>query len=162
MPCSRDLPEAWPPFQPGYDSPMDLRESGPHEADLIVRIQAATAIVAYAHIFPIDDPFPAEQMLTRWRGFEGRVLIAEEDGNAIAFVAFDEEQLDALYVLPEFWGRRIGRRLLEAAGNVSRLWVLDDNWQARRFYESHGWRPDGEARKTAFGVGEVLYRRRLP
>ena len=31
------------------------------------------------------------------------------------------------------------------AGNphVDRLWVLEENVRARRFYERHGWRPDG-------------------
>jgi RimJ/RimL family protein N-acetyltransferase len=41
------------------------------------------------------------------------------------------------------------------------LWVLDDNPRARRFYEKHGWSPDG-ATKTGRHLGvdtaEVRYR----
>jgi GNAT superfamily N-acetyltransferase len=38
------------------------------------------------------------------------------------------------------------------AGGVStgRLWVLEHNARARRFYERHGWRADGTTRVVPF------------
>ncbi|MFC0006158.1 GNAT family N-acetyltransferase [Micromonospora siamensis] len=81
-------------------------------------------------------------------------------------------EIQALYLLPEHWGRGAGR-LLMAAG-VRRLanagyrelvlWVLETNDRARRFYEADGWRADG-SRKTddsrGFPYVEVRYRRRV-
>jgi hypothetical protein len=43
------------------------------------------------------------------------------------------------------------------------LWVLRDNWRARRFYERAGFAPDG-ATNVLTGLGDVLevrYRQQL-
>ena len=77
------------------------------------------------------------------------------------FVAFDAHELHALYVLPAYWGRGIGGALLKAAGDVSRLWVLEGNLLGRRFYETHGWEPEGTSRQEG-GVRELCYCRRRP
>jgi GNAT superfamily N-acetyltransferase len=76
----------------------------------------------------------------------------------VGFVAFDEHELHALYVLPDYWHCRIGGHSLEAAGGVAQLWVLEGNAPGRRFYESRGWKPDGTWRQHG-GVTELCYRR---
>jgi GNAT superfamily N-acetyltransferase len=134
-----------------------LRPSPPGEADAVADLQAASATVAFAHIFG-DEPFPLERTRRRWRSFRGQVVVAEESGRIVGFVAFGEQELDALYVHPERWGRGIGDRLLAAAGSASALWVIEANTRARRFYERRGWRPDGST-QVVFGVREVRYRR---
>lgn len=78
-------------------------------------------------------------------------------------------ELNAIYVLPGRWGAGIGGALmadalagLAAAGRSPvLLWVLRDNDQARRFYERHGWRPDGATHTYEVGgatLPEVRYR----
>lgn len=60
----------------------------------------------------------------------------------------------AIYVDPTWWGRRLGGDLLRAGMDRLRcqgfteatLWVLGGNERTRRFYERHGWRPDGHHR----------------
>lgn len=136
---------------------LTVRRGGTADAELVTRLHAATAEVAYAHIFP-DQPFPIETTRRRWEAFDGEVLIAEEDGYAAGFVAFAGEELVALYVLPDRWGRGAGGLLLQLAGPVTSLWVLEGNAVGRQFYERHGWSPDGTAR-DAFGVTELRYRR---
>lgn len=138
---------------------MHIRPADVHESNLIAEIHEQTASVAYAHIFP-GQPFPRQQIIARWQSFLGQIMVAEEDGAIIGFIAFDETELHALYVLPSYQGKSIGSALLEAAGNVSCLWVLQENHAARRFYEAHGWAVDGRE-QSAFGAVEVLYRRRL-
>jgi GNAT superfamily N-acetyltransferase len=56
------------------------------------------------------------------------------------------DELWSLYVLSERHGTGIGALLLDTVLPPSRaaeLWVADDNPRARRFYEKHGFAPDG-------------------
>jgi GNAT superfamily N-acetyltransferase len=64
----------------------------------------------------------------------------------------DVGEILAMYVDPVFWGTGVGRALMAAAlaeltgrrGCAEvRLWVLEENAQARRFYERAGLVPDG-------------------
>ncbi|HEY2949056.1 MAG TPA: GNAT family N-acetyltransferase [Micromonosporaceae bacterium] len=67
-------------------------------------------------------------------------------------------ELLAIYVHPDHWGTGVGRALMETAlaelatrgWTEIRLWVLEDNARARRFYERFGLLPDGE--RAAFAV----------
>jgi GNAT superfamily N-acetyltransferase len=133
-----------------------LRPVRPDEIDLVVELHAATATVAFAHLYG-GQPFPMERTRERYRSFRGRIIVAEDAGAVIGFVAFEEGELSALYVLPDHWGRGVGASLLAAANPVSRLWVLAGNSRARSFYERHGWHADGASR-DAFGVPELRYR----
>jgi GNAT superfamily N-acetyltransferase len=78
-------------------------------------------------------------------------------------------EIGAIYALPEFWGRGVGRRLLAyGLGELRRLglspvllWVLVANERARRFYERAGFHADGSV--VGFEVGgatlpEMRYR----
>jgi GNAT superfamily N-acetyltransferase len=126
----------------------------------VAHIHRASATSAYAGIFPPDDPFPWDETLARWRGFASQIVVAESDlaTGPVGFAAFDDHELHALYVLPEHWGHGIGDRLLEAAGDVSELWVLEANTRARQFYERRGWSADGA--RTEHDTVVVLHYRR--
>ena len=60
--------------------------------------------------------------------------------------------------MPAWWGTGVavelhdrGLELLRGQGcECCRLWVLEDNMRARRFYERHGWREDGRTRVVEF------------
>jgi len=103
-----------------------VREARPDEGNEIAETHAASATVAYAHIFP-GQPFPMEATRRRWREFPGRIVVAEEGGRLLGFAAFDDQWLHALFVVPERWGAGVGHALLDAAGPVRLLWVLADN-----------------------------------
>ncbi|MCC6568960.1 MAG: GNAT family N-acetyltransferase [Anaerolineales bacterium] len=80
--------------------------------------------------------------------FQNRILAANKIwvavvGNRVAaFMAMENEFIDQLYVHPDFWRQGIGEALLEHARKISpsHLWLytLQVNWNARAFYEKHG------------------------
>jgi GNAT superfamily N-acetyltransferase len=81
-------------------------------------------------------------------------------------------ELMGLYLLPQAWGKGLGRVLMAAAVahlavasySQSTLWVLESNARARRFYAKAGWIEDGAVKqddRLGFAITEVRYRRRL-
>ena len=65
-------------------------------------------------------------------------------------VELNSEQLRlALYVLADYYGKGVGRKLMDAGlEHIKRfsqvcLWVLKENRRAIRFYEKCGFLPDG-------------------
>jgi len=66
---------------------------------------------------------------------------AFDDATMIGMLAFREDWIDQLYVLPTAQGRGIGTGLLEVAQNAFdrlQLWTFQRNGPARRFYEARG------------------------
>jgi GNAT superfamily N-acetyltransferase len=135
----------------------------PDEAEVLLEIQKASAVAGFGHVFPPDKyPFPSEAVLHRWQKAVDDpavvVVIAELDGAAVGLAAMRAEWLDALYVVPSRWGEGVGLRLHDHAltwirdfGCKScRLWVLEQNMCARRFYEKRGWRLNGDTRIVPF------------
>ncbi|MET1124113.1 MAG: GNAT family N-acetyltransferase [Archaeoglobaceae archaeon] len=101
-------------------------------------------------------------------------MVAEVDGKPVGFVACDTNWLSVfekkrvgeiheLFVLPEFRGRGIGSRLLEAAleyarskeRKIAELWVGRTNYRARKFYEKKGFVEKGEWGKWIRMVREL-------
>ncbi|MCF3120510.1 GNAT family N-acetyltransferase [Streptomyces arenae] len=88
-------------------------------------------------------------------------LVAEREGRAVGWVSFGpsrdtdvppgEAELYALYAHPEHYSTGVGRALVQecvarcaAAGHGRlRLWVVEGNTRARRFYDRAGFTPDG-------------------
>jgi len=71
------------------------------------------------------------------------IWVAEAEGELVGVAAVSEGWLDHLYVEPSWQGRGVGSALLSMAkeGNAElELWTFQDNRQARRFYETRGFR----------------------
>ena len=136
------------------------------EADIdgVAAVHVRTWQIAYAGIVPADylarlDPaVNAENRRTKPAPAGAQTIVAVDDGKILGFASFgpyrDEPaggELYAIYIDPDAWNRGIGRRLLDAARDGlraagfpdMRLWVLEENHQARRFYERMGLAPDG-------------------
>jgi GNAT superfamily N-acetyltransferase len=97
------------------------------------------------------------------------VLVAEWAGESVGVAVLEGDELARLFVVPERWGAGIGTLLHDAVMELlrsegrpqCRLWVLEENLQARGFYERRGWRLDGRKRVSSFppnppGVGYTL------
>ena len=126
----------------------------------LAAIHEESATVAYAHIF--DSPFPTEDTRQRWDRYEGSVAVARDGDAVIGFVAWYDDECDALYVRPSAAGAGVGGLLLEKASTARRLCVLADNENARSFYARRGWTPSGLTRRQNGDVQELEYVRDLP
>jgi GNAT superfamily N-acetyltransferase len=136
-----------------------IRLATADDVDVLVRLQRDASVTALAHIFPpADHPFPEDSTRDRWRDFRGTILLATVADEPVGMVGIEPPWLEGLYVVPTAWGTGVADALhddaVEAlrAGGVStgRLWVLEHNARARRFYERHGWRADGTTRVVPF------------
>jgi GNAT superfamily N-acetyltransferase len=124
-------------------------------AELLAAIQEDASLAGLAHIYPPERyPFPREAVLERWRASTQLVFVEDEAG----FAAVAPPWLDALYVRPAAWGTGVAARLhdravealREAGVRRARLWVLEENRRARRFYERRNWILDGTTRVVEF------------
>jgi GNAT superfamily N-acetyltransferase len=141
---------------------LTLRRAGPNDAETLFAIHRESALAAYVHVFPPDRyAFPDEEMRSHWlHGLgdaETEVVIVERDGTPVGFASVSPGWLRNLFVVPAEWGRGAGPavhdeavRLLRDMGEGARLWVLEANERARRFYERRGWRADGERARSDF------------
>jgi GNAT superfamily N-acetyltransferase len=132
-----------------------LRPGSLEDAEAIYAIHRESAMAAYTHVFPPDRyAFPDDQMRSHWnealRDAETDVVIAERAGKPVGFVTVSPGWLRNLFVVPEEWGHGAGAAIhdeavlrLRTMDAGARLWVLEANERARRFYERRGWRPDG-------------------
>lgn len=72
-------------------------------------------------------------------------------------------ELILIYARQAYWGTGLGHRLLETAigTNPAYLWVFRDNTRAIRFYQRHGFTPDGTEKPHArLGAIELRMTRR--
>ena len=136
---------------------VSIRRSGRDEEETHFALQCAASLAGLSHIFPPDEvPYPDDAVRERWRVFPGVVLLAEQERVAVGVAAIDACWLHGLYVTPEAWGTGVARSLHDAALSAMpdcaevKLWVLEENRRARRFYEKHGWRQNGETRVVEY------------
>jgi GNAT superfamily N-acetyltransferase len=129
------------------------------DADVLAAIQEQASLAALSHIFPPDTyPFPLAAVRERWRTFEGQVWLATVQGGPLGVVGIEPPWLEGLYVVPAAWGSGVAGELHDRALDAlreegvqtARLWVLEHNHRARRFYERRGWTADGSTRVVPF------------
>ena len=92
--------------------------------------------LAGLHTLEEDRWFYRERMFkmcTLWGAFDRNVMTG--------LIAFHDDWIEQLYVLPQAQGRGIGTKLLDVAKCASQrlqLWTFQRNAQARRFYQARG------------------------
>jgi GNAT superfamily N-acetyltransferase len=154
-----------------------IRPATVADADAIGEVHVRSWQAAYAGLIPADflARLSASSRAASWArhiGDGGQVLVAEEDGVVAGFAAFGPGRLYALYLLPEYWGRGLGRALHdrvveEMPGDSAILWVLSTNERAKAFYLRQGWADDGATQTETIDEGRVTleetrFRRSLP
>lgn len=141
-----------------------IRKANIADAEAIATIHVRTWQTAYAEIFPAEflANLSVEKRIVAWReqlaDNPNTTFIAEENGLVTGWVsgglsvdvdASGEAEVQAIYVLPEYWDKGVGGDLMQAIeralppSHSTTLWVLRDNQRALRFYEKLGYLADG-------------------
>jgi GNAT superfamily N-acetyltransferase len=145
------------------DESFRIRDAQQSDRQTLLEIQRAASLAAFTHIFPPERyPFPTEGVRATWQeelaSPDVRVLIAEWKGHPVGAASYSAQRFHQLWVLPEQWGggaaqelyAEVMRGLAALGGSPCRLWVLEQNQRARRFYERRGWRLDGRHASTRY------------
>ena len=159
-----------------------LRDAQPTDARALAEISVDGWRTAYVGIVPDDviarqRPEPlAEYFASEAATADGmRTLVVEVGGKVVGFAhtgpvrpepdeAISGWELWGMYVHSSWRGQGIGRTLMEATlehlrslcCSTAYLWVMRDNFAARRFYEAAGWELDPTAERTE-PLPEVRY-----
>jgi len=166
---------------------MTIRRARDSDATTVAHIHVESWNVAYSGIMP-DDVIARTDLAYRTKFWAERiadpewpVFLMEEAGKPVAFCQMiptrdtDDDpkrvgHITSLHVLPQLRGRGCGRVLMDHVLAEFRrrgfeevtLWVLEENRNARRFYERYGFAlDDGTRTYPKTGVPEVRYRIRL-
>lgn len=116
-----------------------------------------------------------EAWTTRLREQMWPTLVCEVDGSVVGFVSYDQCKDDdktsqrtgeviAIYLLPSYLGRGLGREMFETALSQLKakgfdqvvVWVLHGNNLGIHFYEKMGFAKDGVTKKDVIRGSEVL------
>ena len=134
---------------------------------------------AYKGMIPQDylDSIPSGRWAEKVDNPDWHTLVCVEDEKIVGTSSFCESRFDtfpgygeviSIYLLPEYVGRGYGRQLMEKALAELKqmgykkvmLWVLEENTNARDFYERMGFQLASEVRDDSIGgksIREVSY-----
>lgn len=173
---------------------LEIRRARIEDAEALATVHVRSWQAAYVGLIPqqyLDSLSVDARRLDRWNRTlaetawpRSGTLVAVLDERVVAFAGIspsrDDDQdsatvgeVQAIYAVPEVWGRGIGRALMNSAiaalthagFSFATLWVLDTNRRARRFYEAGPWRADGATKREDTGqfvIHEIRYRCELP
>jgi ribosomal protein S18 acetylase RimI-like enzyme len=167
---------------------MEIRPAGVDDAVALARVHVDSWRAAYRGLVP---PSSLDAFTYGWReeAFRASLAAGEEEtylvraeGQTVGLLtigAARDADLDTartgeiwgIYISPDHWRRGIGRALAREAESMLRsrgyedavLWVLEDNPQARAFYEAMGFALDGQTMELDWGtpLTAVRYRKAL-
>ncbi|WP_439239293.1 GNAT family N-acetyltransferase [Streptococcus suis] len=131
---------------------------------------------AYADLLPkefLKNTYTLERCQDWAVRYPQNILIATIDDKVVGFACYGSSsqedlqgagELYALYVLADYYNRRIGYQLMQAAleklqsYETVTLWVLEGNARAIAFYEKVGFRFDGVKKTVNLGAERTEYR----
>lgn len=146
---------------------IDIRREAEDVWEPVGALHALSRCETYGPLLPGPSMvrFRPTEVTEKWRtrsakdpslavhgGWSGHTLLGFAVTTKVSPQMFE---LNALHVRADWHGRGLADRLHRAVldsvtaqnGFRLRLWVVENNLRARRFYEKHGWRPTGRRRE---------------
>ncbi|WP_166296115.1 GNAT family N-acetyltransferase [Bradyrhizobium sp. 27S5] len=125
-------------------SGLSIRQLALADMDAAARVHRAAFDHALPWLAGLHTP-DEDRWFYRERMFAACTLWGAFDGAAMSgVIAFRDDWIEQLYVLPAAQGSGIGGALLEIARQGAdrlQLWTFQRNVRARRFYEARGFAP---------------------
>ena len=122
-------------------SELSIRQLELADMDAAARVHRTSFDHALSWLTGLHTP-EEDRWFYRERMFKTCTLWGAFDANAMTgVIAFHDDWIEQLYVLPEAQGRGVGTELLDVAKRAFdrlQLWTFQRNAPARRFYETRG------------------------
>ena len=122
-------------------SVLSIRQLELADMDAAARVHRSSFDHALPWLTGLHTP-EEDRWFYRERMFKTCALWGAFDDNVMtALIAFRDDWIEQLYVLPEAQGQGVGAELLDVAKRASerlQLWTFQRNARARRFYEARG------------------------
>lgn len=135
---------------------MHIRTLRNEEFDLVENIYALSKLDELRYESNCFQLLPIRQDERRLRELLECDIYVFEDGRVLGYGALVQDEIRALYVLPDARGMGVGSRLLEFMLNrvthPVRLFIAKSNSPARCLYERYGFRIAREFETTYNGV----------
>ena len=119
------------------------------------------------------DTMTVEATTARALNFPENTLVAKDNEKVVGFAVYgpsrdedlpDAGEVEAIYVLSEYHGRKVGYRLMnEMFSRLSEfstifLWVFEKNGKAINFYRKYGFELDGSKKEWNLGTPVTIVR----
>ncbi len=140
-----------------------LRPMEPADLPELLDVQERGAVLGLSDVFPQDEyPFPREDITRRWEieladPAIAAYVVTGADGRIRGFAARRDDEILHIGTAVETWGAGLAAWLHDAFVATFppelprlRLWVLEGNRRARRYYEKLGWVAGGRESRSPF------------
>jgi len=121
---------------------FSLRKATPEDAPSLMDIHLRARRECMSYLPDIHTPEDVLAWIREIMPQHEEVWVAEDDGRVVGFFMLSDGFLYHLYVDPELHGQGAGSLLFERVKELApagfRLWVFQQNSQARQFYEHRG------------------------
>lgn len=109
-------------------------------------------------IHPFDDHvFFLNNILSK----DNKIYIAVDNNKVVGIVAFNDYELNQLYIHVDYQGIGLGKRLLDLAKENSKgrleLYTFEVNHKAQRFYENNGFVIIGRGFENEENLDDIKY-----
>jgi ribosomal protein S18 acetylase RimI-like enzyme len=92
---------------------------------------------------------------------DNKIYIATDNNKVVGIIAFNENEINQLYIHNDYQGKGLGKRLLDMAkinsyGRLT-LYTFEINHKAQRFYERNGFKIISRGHENEERLDDVKY-----
>jgi len=92
---------------------------------------------------------------------DNKIYIAVDDKKVVGILAFNDYELNQLYIHIDYQGKGLGKRFLDLAKENSKgrleLYTFEVNHKAQRFYERNGFKIIGRGYENEENMDDIKY-----